>query len=98
MIAAALLKVRSQLEKVAEEVGRNKSSIRLVAVSKFQPVESILQAYEVGQRVFGENYVNELCEKGKVSTKTKKSGEYRLKEITYIYIYFFLSAIASRRH
>ncbi|KAF0299033.1 Pyridoxal phosphate homeostasis protein [Amphibalanus amphitrite] len=36
---------------------------RLVAVSKTKPVEDIIQAYDAGQRVFGENYVNELLEK-----------------------------------
>ncbi|XP_070154854.1 pyridoxal phosphate homeostasis protein isoform X3 [Polyergus mexicanus] len=36
---------------------------RLVAVSKLQSTESILSAYEAGQRHFGENYVNELIEK-----------------------------------
>ncbi len=33
------------------------SSPRLVAVSKFQEAELLLEAYESGQRVFGENYV-----------------------------------------
>lgn len=37
--------------------------IRLVAVSKFQSVDSILQAYQLGHRVFGENYVQELVDK-----------------------------------
>ncbi|XP_031842316.1 pyridoxal phosphate homeostasis protein [Nomia melanderi] len=37
---------------------------RLVAVSKFQPPELIIDAYNAGQRHFGENYVNELEEKG----------------------------------
>ncbi|KAK1125628.1 hypothetical protein K0M31_005189 [Melipona bicolor] len=37
---------------------------RLVAVSKFKPVELIVDAYKAGQRHFGENYVNELVEKG----------------------------------
>ncbi len=36
------------------------SKARLVAVSKFHPVEAILEAYEAGQRVFGENHVQEL--------------------------------------
>jgi pyridoxal phosphate enzyme (YggS family) len=35
----------------------------LIAVSKTQPVESILEAYEAGQRVFGENKVQELVPK-----------------------------------
>lgn len=37
--------------------------VTLVAVSKFQPVEKILQAYSTGHRDFGENYVQELKEK-----------------------------------
>lgn len=36
---------------------------RLVAVSKIKPVSMIVDAYEAGQRHFGENYVNELAEK-----------------------------------
>ncbi|XP_039760629.1 pyridoxal phosphate homeostasis protein [Pararge aegeria] len=36
---------------------------KLVAVSKIKPVSLIIQAYEAGQRHFGENYVNELAEK-----------------------------------
>lgn len=36
---------------------------RLVAVSKFQSEESILEAYNAGQRHFGENYVQELITK-----------------------------------
>lgn len=37
----------------------------LVAVSKTKPVELIIDAYSVGQRHFGENYVKELVEKSK---------------------------------
>eukprot|EP00095_Tigriopus_kingsejongensis_P002823 snap_masked-scaffold80_size398941-processed-gene-2.8 protein:Tk02823 transcript:snap_masked-scaffold80_size398941-processed-gene-2.8-mRNA-1 annotation:"proline synthase co-transcribed bacterial homolog protein" len=36
---------------------------RLVAVSKTKPRELIIEAYEAGQRTFGENYVQELQEK-----------------------------------
>lgn len=35
----------------------------MVAVSKIKPAAVIIQAYEAGQRHFGENYVNELAEK-----------------------------------
>ena len=38
-------------------------TVCLVAVSKTKPKESILQAYDAGQRVFGENKVQELCTK-----------------------------------
>ena len=36
---------------------------RLVAVSKFHPAEAIMEAYEVGQRIFGESRVQELVAK-----------------------------------
>jgi len=35
----------------------------LVAVSKTKPAEAVLELYELGQRDFGENYVQELCDK-----------------------------------
>ncbi|KAJ2458145.1 hypothetical protein GGF42_002260 [Coemansia sp. RSA 2424] len=38
---------------------------RLVAVSKYKPASDILAAYELGHRHFGENYVQELCEKAR---------------------------------
>ena len=37
--------------------------VRLVCVSKFNPNESILEAYESGERIFGESKVQELCGK-----------------------------------
>ena len=41
----------------------------LIAVSKTQPVESILEAYQAGQRVFGENKAQELQQKYAVLPK-----------------------------
>jgi len=37
--------------------------VKLVAVSKTKPIGDLQQAYEAGQRVFGENRVQELCQK-----------------------------------
>ena len=37
--------------------------VELVAVSKFHPVEAIMEAYNVGQRIFGESRVQELTAK-----------------------------------
>ena len=39
------------------------ATTRLVAVSKFHPVEQLQQAYDAGQRLFGESHVQELCRK-----------------------------------
>jgi pyridoxal phosphate enzyme (YggS family) len=38
-------------------------SVNLVAVSKTHPIEAIIEAYNAGQRIFGENKVQELAEK-----------------------------------
>jgi pyridoxal phosphate enzyme (YggS family) len=42
---------------------------RLVAVSKFHPEAAILEAYDAGQRIFGENKVQELVEKQNILPK-----------------------------
>jgi pyridoxal phosphate enzyme (YggS family) len=39
------------------------SHVRLIAVSKTKPVSDLREAYDAGQRIFGENYVQELTEK-----------------------------------
>jgi pyridoxal phosphate enzyme (YggS family) len=39
------------------------SHVKLVAVSKTKPVEDLQEAYTCGQRIFGENYVQELVDK-----------------------------------
>jgi PLP dependent protein len=45
---------------IKKELGSN---VTLVAVSKTKPVEDILELYNLGQRDFGENYVQELVDK-----------------------------------
>ena len=54
--------IQDKIISAAKSAGRNDVP-QLVAVSKMQPVESILLLYREGQRVFGENYVQELIEK-----------------------------------
>lgn len=45
------------------------SHVKLVAVSKYKPNKALLEAYETGQRDFGENYVQELVEKAETLPK-----------------------------
>jgi len=52
--------IASRLKELISEKGKD---VSLVAVSKTKPAQAILQAYNAGQRVFGENKVQELCEK-----------------------------------
>ncbi|RWS27660.1 hypothetical protein B4U80_06015 [Leptotrombidium deliense] len=49
--------------------------VRLVAVSKTKPIQSILEAYACGQRHFGENYINELLEKSNDAQITENCPE-----------------------
>lgn len=49
-----------QLQKIRDEIG---NAVTLVAVSKTKPNSAILEAYHCGQRIFGENKVQELVEK-----------------------------------
>jgi pyridoxal phosphate enzyme (YggS family) len=62
-IAENLQLVRTKISEAALRVGRDPAEVQLVAVSKRQPIEAIREAYEAGQRHFGENYVQELSNK-----------------------------------
>lgn len=52
--------IKDNLEHVAAQLP---DGVRLVAVSKFHPVEELAEAYEAGQRLFGENRAQELIAK-----------------------------------
>lgn len=56
MIAENLNSVRATL----------KEGVELVAVSKYHPVEELQEAYDAGQRVFGESHVQEMVAKHEV--------------------------------
>ena len=62
-IAERLHHVRLRLDEAAVGAGRLPSSVRLVAVSKTFPNSAIREAYEAGQRDFGENRVQEGLQK-----------------------------------
>jgi pyridoxal phosphate enzyme (YggS family) len=56
-------KIQDLLAKAAADAGRSADQIRLLAVSKKKPAEAVLEAYDAGQREFGENFVQEGLEK-----------------------------------
>jgi pyridoxal phosphate enzyme (YggS family) len=62
-IAARLAAVRSEIAANAAACGRRPEEIELVAVSKTHPAASVEAAIAAGQRVFGENRVQEAAEK-----------------------------------
>ncbi|HSF30277.1 MAG TPA: YggS family pyridoxal phosphate-dependent enzyme [Candidatus Tectomicrobia bacterium] len=58
-VADNLSSVRERIAKAAARAGRHPEGITLVAVTKTVPVERIREAIDAGQRVFGENRVQE---------------------------------------
>ncbi|MFI3237507.1 MAG: YggS family pyridoxal phosphate-dependent enzyme [Lachnospiraceae bacterium] len=56
MVAEAYLDIQEKIHAIHE-------NCTLIAVSKYQPQEKIMEAYDVGCRDFGENKVQELVEK-----------------------------------
>ncbi len=62
-------KIKSNVERAALSVGRDPEEVTLIAVSKTKPVSMIEEAYACGCRDFGENKVQELCEKYEVLPK-----------------------------
>tara|TARA_B110000503_G_scaffold138942_1_gene226143 strand:+ start:817 stop:1503 length:687 start_codon:yes stop_codon:yes gene_type:complete len=62
-IAERLKSVQITIEQSTLDAHRPLNSVKLLAVSKTKPVSDIVQAYEAGQRLFGENYVQEGVEK-----------------------------------
>lgn len=55
-------------------------NVTLVAVSKMQPIDALVAVYQLGQKIFGENYVQELIE------KVKKFESLQIKDVKFHFI------------
>jgi PLP dependent protein len=62
-IAQNLAEVRARIAAACRVAGRPEGDVALVAVSKTQSAEAVVEALAAGQRVFGENRVQEAAEK-----------------------------------
>ena len=62
-IATNLAVIRERIAAAARRAGREAAGVRLMAVSKTFPPDAIREAYEAGQRLFGENRVQEFAGK-----------------------------------
>ena len=63
MVAENYRMVDKKVEEACARSGRDPKDVTLIAVSKTKPIEMIEEAMEAGARVFGENKVQELCDK-----------------------------------
>ncbi len=62
-ITQSIVEVHLRIDQAVARSKRDPSTIRLLAVSKNQPVSSLEEAYQTGQRAFAENRVQEWLEK-----------------------------------
>jgi hypothetical protein len=58
-VSTNLERIRNEIADACARAGRDSASVALMAVSKVHPAEAILEAYAAGQRLFGENRVQE---------------------------------------
>jgi pyridoxal phosphate enzyme (YggS family) len=65
-IAANLERIRNEVTDACAHAGRSPADVALMAVSKMHPVEALFEAYEAGQRLFGENRVQEAQSKSPI--------------------------------
>lgn len=72
MILENIKKVEENIQKACEKVGRNPDEVTLIAVSKTKPYEAIEEALLSGILDYGENKVQELCDKYEILPKNIK--------------------------
>jgi pyridoxal phosphate enzyme (YggS family) len=74
--AANLAAITARMAAAARQVGRDPADVTLVAVSKTHGAERVAAMYEAGQRVFGENRVQEA--EGKFPALKERHGDLQL--------------------
>ncbi|MBQ7403098.1 MAG: YggS family pyridoxal phosphate-dependent enzyme [Lentisphaeria bacterium] len=62
-LSEQLIKVLNEVNETAAAAGREPDTVKLLAVSKTFPASDVLEAYQAGQKEFGENRVQELEQK-----------------------------------
>ena len=63
MLAENLKQVEENIRTACERAGRKREEVTLIAVSKTKPASMLSEIYDCGIRDFGENKVQEICEK-----------------------------------
>mgnify|MGYP004508905111 FL=1 len=87
MLKENLTKVEENIQKACDKAGRKRSEVTLIAVSKTKPVEMLQEIYDEGIREFGENKVQEMCEKMELmpqDIKWNMIGHLQTNKVKYI--------------
>jgi len=69
MIKQQLAAIKSDIETELTHIGQANRHVRLIAVSKTQPMQAVVEAYALGVRDFGENFMQELCDKAAIASQ-----------------------------
>ncbi len=77
-IASRLTEVRERIARAAQRAGRNPDEVALMAVSKNHPASAIVEAINAGQRLFGENRVQEFAGKRDEALARSAGGKFHL--------------------
>ena len=87
MLKENLQSVEENIKNACEKAGRKREDVTLIAVSKTKPVEMLQEIYDQNIRNFGENKVQEMCDKMEVLPKDIKwhmIGHLQTNKIKYI--------------
>ena len=66
MIKENVAEVEARIQAACERAGRRREEVTLIAVSKTKPVSDIYEVMETGIKDYGENKVQEMCDKMEV--------------------------------
>jgi pyridoxal phosphate enzyme (YggS family) len=83
-IAGNIAKIRERIQAACIRAGRDAAGIELMAVSKFQPLAAVEEAYKQGIRLFGESRVQEGIEKLQPFKELQKNATNKNAEIHLI--------------
>ena len=87
MLKENLQQVEENIKKACEKSGRDRADVTLIAVSKTKPVEMLQTIYDCGVKDFGENKVQEMCDKMEVlpgDIKWHMIGHLQTNKVKYI--------------
>ena len=87
MVKENLAQVMENIENACKRSNRDVNEVTLIAVSKTKPVEMLQEVYDQGIRYFGENKVQEMCDKMEVMPKDinwNMIGHLQTNKVKYI--------------
>lgn len=87
MLQENLAEVEANIVAACERAGRSREEVTLIAVSKTKPVSMLQEVYDMGIRNFGENKVQEMCDKIEVlphDIKWHMIGHLQTNKVKYI--------------